>query len=142
MKRQNRFFGSNSGATILEVLVVLTIIALIAAAVGPRVIGYLGKAKSETAELKAQSLSSAVQLFFIDTGRYPAESEGLRILLDKPAADTSWNGPYIVNEDALTDPWGRLYGYVPPLADEKFRVTSLGRDGVEGGKGEDEDISY
>ena len=132
----------DTGATILEVLIVLSIIALIAAVVGPRVVGYLGTAKSETAELQIDNLASAVQLFYVDTGRYPSEAEGLSVLLSRPAGDTDWNGPYMPKAEALTDPWGRAYIYAPPQDDGNFAIRSLGRDGVEGGRGEDADLSY
>lgn len=130
-----------SGVTILEVLVVLSIIALIAAVVGPRLIGYLGKAKSETAELQIKQLGSALQLFYIDTGRYPAAAEGLAVLMQAPAGEADWNGPYLDSADALTDPWGRDYLYEPPKDGTNFAVSSLGRDGAPGGNGEDRDLS-
>lgn len=132
----------NTGATILEVLIVLSIIALIAAVVGPRVIGYLGTAKSEAADLQINNLASAVQLFYVDTGRYPSDGEGLSVLLSRPAGDTAWNGPYMPTAEALVDPWGRDYLYEPPATDGSFSIQSLGRDGAAGGSGEDADLSY
>lgn len=134
--------SSRTGATILEVLIVLSIIAMIAAVVGPRVIGYLGKAKSETAALQIDNLASAVQLFYIDTGRYPSEAEGLSVLITRPAGDAAWNGPYMPSEEALRDPWGRDYQYQPPGTDGGFSILSLGRDGAAGGAGEDVDLAY
>lgn len=135
-------WGRKTGATILEVLIVLSIIALIAAVVGPRVIGYLGTAKSETADLQIGNLASAVQLFYVDTGRYPSEAEGLSVLLARPAGDTAWNGPYMPTDEALVDPWGRDYLYEPPADDGSFSIRSLGRDGAAGGSGEDADLSF
>ena len=114
MIRRKTKWQSNSGATILEVLVVLTIIALIAAVVGPRVIGYLGSAKSETASLQIKNLSSAVQLFYVDMGRYPSDTEGLAVLVSRPVGSADWNGPYMPTAEALVDPWGRDYLYEPP----------------------------
>lgn len=128
------------GVTILEILVVLSIIALLAAVVAPRVIGYLGRAKSETAALQIDSLRSAVQFFYIDTGRYPTETEGLLVLLTAPPGDTSWDGPYLESSDALDDPWGRAYQFFQNEGDQ-FAILSLGRDGQRGGSGEDADIS-
>ena len=129
-----------SGVTILEVLVVLTVIAMISAVVGPRLVGYLGRAKSETADLQIKQLVNAVQLYYIDLGRYPVESEGLKVLLQAPPGETKWRGPYIDNGEAMTDPWGRDYIYRAPQENEPFRITSLGRDGATGGTGEDEDL--
>ncbi|MEL7092174.1 MAG: type II secretion system protein GspG, partial [Pseudomonadota bacterium] len=88
------------------------------------------------------NLASAVQLFYVDTGRYPTEAEGLSVLLSRPAGDNDWNGPYMPKEEALTDPWGRSYIYAPPQDDGTFAIRSLGRDGTEGGSGEDADLSY
>lgn len=142
VKRHDIRWENKTGATILEVLIVLSIIALIAAVVGPRVIGYLGTARSETADLQIGNLASAVQLFYVDTGRYPAEAEGLAVLLDRPAGDGDWNGPYMSTAEALVDPWGRDYLYEAPTNDDSFSIRSLGRDGAAGGSGEDADLSY
>lgn len=130
-----------SGVTILEVLIVLSIIAMIAAVVGPRLISYLGRAKSETAELQIQQTGNALQLFYIDTGRYPTSAEGLRVLIAAPPGDASWAGPYLDSEDGLTDPWGRQYIYTEPGENGAPGVSSLGRDGARGGTGEDRDLS-
>lgn len=134
-------WSAESGATILEVLVVLAIIAMIAAVVGPRVIGYLGRAKSETAQLQINNLVSAVQLFYIDMGRYPTEAEGLSVLVEAPAgAEGGWNGPYIASDAALADPWGRDYQFQTSDTVNGFLIRSLGRDGQTGGSGEDRDL--
>ena len=141
-RARRRRFGlggaSRPGVTILETLVVLTIIAMIAAVVGPRVVGYLGRAKSETAAMQIDNLANAVQLFYIDTGRYPTASEGLSVLVSAPPGDPAWDGPYMQSADALTDPWGR--GYLYEEAEGGFRIASLGRDGTRGGSGEDADL--
>lgn len=142
MKNAQDRWSKQAGATILEVLVVLTIIAMIAAVVGPRVIGYLGRAKTETATLQINNLADAVQLFYVDMGRYPSEGEGLRALFDRPAGDTNWNGPYLESRAALSDPWDRDFLYSPPTTDDSFEIRSFGRDGSEGGDGEDKDLSH
>ncbi|KNG93782.1 type II secretion system major pseudopilin GspG [Pseudaestuariivita atlantica] len=133
--------GPRSGITILEVLIVLAVIAMIAAVVGPRLIGYLGRAKSETAQLQIQQIGNALQLFYIDTGRYPTNAEGLAVLMTAPAGDVTWSGPYLDSAEALSDPWGRAYVYAEPSDDGSPGITSLGRDGVRGGTGEDRDLS-
>lgn len=131
--------NAKSGVTILEVLVVLTVIALISAVVGPRVVGYLGRAKTDTTALQISQVNNALQLFYIDAGRFPAEAEGLAALIAAPAGSVDWAGPYLKNSDALTDPWGRDYFYVD-MGDADPLVYSLGRDGSKGGAGEDADI--
>ncbi|WP_202981923.1 type II secretion system major pseudopilin GspG [Roseobacter cerasinus] len=133
-------WGRRAGATILEVLIVLSIIAMIAAVVGPRLIGYLGQAKTETAALQIDQLRNAVQLFYIDAGRYPSGAEGLSVLFEAPAGLSRWNGPYLETAEALIDPWGRDYLYEAPSDAGDFQITSLGRDGVAGGTGEDADL--
>ena len=129
-----------AGMTILEILVVLSIIAMIAAVVGPRLIGYLGKAKSETARLQIKQLGNAVQLFYIDMGRYPAGAEGLSVLMEAPAGEAAWAGPYMQSHEALVDPWGRDYLYKEPAEGGNFGISSFGRDGASGGSGEDTDL--
>ena len=130
-----------AGITILEILVVLSIIALIAAVVSPRLIGYLGKAKSETAALQIDQLKNAVHHFYIDTGRYPTQAEGLAVLVSKPSGSSRWDGPYVETPDALKDPWTRDYALTVGDNPEDFFVSTLGRDGARGGSGEDADIS-
>ncbi|MEM9575060.1 MAG: type II secretion system major pseudopilin GspG, partial [Pseudomonadota bacterium] len=134
------YSSSNSGVTILEILIVLAIIALISAVIGPRVTGYLGRAKSETAALQINQIDIALQLFYIDMGRYPAETEGLDALVTAQPGSVGWAGPYLDKSDAITDPWGRAYIYAVTGESEQPKVQTLGRDGVQGGVGEDKDI--
>lgn len=141
MNRYKTVKNPEAGVTILEVLVVLAIIAMIAAVAGPRLIGYLGRAKSETAKLQIDQLGNSLQLFYIDTGRYPTDAEGLGVLISAPPGDASWAGPYLSDENGLTDPWGRAYLYKVPGETSLPAITSLGRDGVRGGSGEDADLS-
>lgn len=129
-----------AGVTILEVLVVLAIIAMIAAVVGPRLIGYLGRAKADTAALQIDQLRNALQLFYIDLGRYPTSAEGLGVLITAPSDATAWTGPYLETAAGLKDPWGRDYLYVISDGAETPSIRSLGRDGAKGGDGEDADI--
>lgn len=140
MRREQVRWTPKSGITILEVLVVLAIIAMIAAVVGPRVVGYLGRAKTDTAALQIDQINNALQLFYIDMGRFPAESEGLAALMSAPAGSADWAGPYLASEEALSDPWGRDYLYEEAGEGADPRVFSLGRDGARGGTGEDADV--
>ena len=129
-----------AGITILEALIVLSIMALLAAVVGPRLVGYLGRAKSDTAAMQIDQITNALHLFYVDVGRYPSEAEGLAVLVTPPPGEAAWAGPYLESQKALTDPWGRLYLYGAPQADGGPRVMSLGRDGEQGGAGEDVDL--
>jgi general secretion pathway protein G len=129
------------GFTLIEMLVVLGIIALLASLVAPQVIKYLSKAKSDTATAQIKNLQSAIELYFLDTGRYPASSEGLLGLIEAPEAALNWNGPYLKNRDGLIDPWGRPFVYVTPGKDGDYDLMSYGQDGEPGGDGESKDIS-
>ncbi len=131
----------DSGMSLLEVMIVLAVIALIMGLVTPRVIGYFGRAKSQTAELQLTHIKGALQLMYIDLGRYPSESEGLDVLLTAPAGSAAWEGPYLDTPEGLTDPWGRRYLYRFPGSEKPFDLSTLGRDGQSGGTGEDTDIS-
>lgn len=128
------------GLTLFELLVVLAILAFLATLVAPRVVGYLGRAKTDIARSQAANIASSLELFFLDYGRYPTEEEGLQALVAVPAGSSEWRGPYMKEETALIDPWGRSYLYTANEAGNAFEVSSLGRDGEEGGDGEDVDI--
>ncbi len=132
---------SDAGYSLLEVLVVLSIIALIAAVVGPRLVGYLGKAKADTARVQMREIASAVELYFLDNGSYPSQQAGLEAMMTKPADAKKWSGPYLKKADGLVDPWGQPYIYKVPGKAGEFEIISLGADGVAGGEGENADIS-
>jgi general secretion pathway protein G len=132
------------GYSLLEVLIVLSIIALVMTLAGPRLMQQLDRSKTTTAKLQAQALESALETMRLDLGRYPNETEGLQILLSAPTDDSEatmrWQGPYL--EAGLPkDPWGKPYLYAPPAdASGRPMIKSLGADGKEGGKGADSDI--
>jgi general secretion pathway protein G len=111
MNAVRRFFRSRSlrrggehGFTLVEMLVVITIIGLIMALVGPRVLNYLSESKVKTARIQIESFSSALDLFYLDNGRYPSSSEGLPALVQRPANSLSWNGPYLKTASVPADP--------------------------------------
>ncbi|MBO0763978.1 MAG: type II secretion system major pseudopilin GspG [Hyphomicrobiaceae bacterium] len=134
--------AASAGYTLVELLVVLTIISLLVGLVGPRVLGYLGESRVKTARLQIDGFASALDLFFLDTGRYPAPSEGFEALTQRPADVPVWNGPYLKTGRVPLDPWGHPYIYrieeerAPP-----YEIISLGSDGREGGTGTAADIS-
>jgi len=136
MKKRN----ADAGVTLLEVLVVLAIIALIAGLAAPRLMDSFGRAKGQAAEIQLTNVSSALQLYYLDVGSYPAEAEGLGALIEAPVAVDGWQGPYL-NQSDLTDPWGREWIYQQPGSNGRFDLQSLGRDGQLGGNNEDADIS-
>jgi general secretion pathway protein G len=128
------------GFTLVEILVVITIIGLIMALVGPRVINYLGEAKVKAAKIQIESFSSALDLYYLDAGRYPSSSEGLAALAQRPGGSTAWNGPYLKGGAVPNDPWGKPYVYRSPGEHGAYDIVSYGSDGQEGGTGTASDI--
>jgi general secretion pathway protein G len=133
--------GRQDGFTLIELLVVLVILVLLASLVGPRVIGYLGSSRTKAAKVQIESLASALELFKLDTGRYPTTGEGLKALVLAPGSASGWNGPYLTKRDVPSDPWGRPYNYRSPGQHGPFDVFSLGADNQVGGAGENEDTN-
>ena len=130
-----------AGFTLVEMLVVLTIIALILGLVGPRVLNYLSESRVKTAKLQIESFGSALDLFYLDTGRYPTTSEGLNALVQRPTGIEVWNGPYVKGGKVPSDPWGNPYQYRSPVESAPYEIVSYGSDGREGGTGTAADIS-
>jgi len=139
--RCRRSRRSQRGFTLVEILVVITIIGLIMALVGPRVINYLGEAKVKAAKIQIESFGSALDLFYLDAGRYPTTSEGLRVLVERPGNTALWNGPYIKGNTVPNDPWGKPYVYRSPGQYGAYDILSYGADGQEGGTGAAADIT-
>lgn len=139
--RQTRERRGEAGFTLVELLVVMVILVLLASLVAPRVIGYLGSSRTKTAKVQIESLSTSLELFKLDTGRYPDEREGLTALVARPANAQNWNGPYLKKDRVPPDPWGRPYHYRNPGQRGIFDIYSLGADNREGGEGEDQDVA-
>lgn len=137
-KRRRR---GQAGFTLVEILVVITIIGMIMALVGPRVLNYLGESKTKAAKIQIESFSSALDLFYLDLGRYPTSSEGLAALAQRPGNASGWNGPYLRGGMLPVDPWGRAYVYRSPGEKAAYDIVSLGSDGQEGGSGAATDIA-
>jgi len=132
--------AATAGFTLVEVLVVITIIALIMGLIGPRVLNYLTESKAKAAKIQIESLASALDLYFLDAGRYPNTSEGLSALIRHPAGANGWNGPYLRGNAVPNDPWGRPYVYRSPGQHGPYDIISYGADGQEGGTGAGADI--
>ena len=132
---------SERGFTLVEMLVVITIIALIMSLVGPRVLNYLSESKVKAAKIQIESLATALDLYFLDTGQYPTTSEGLTALVARPGAAGFWNGPYLKGNAVPADPWGHPYLYRSPGEHGAYDIVSYGADGQEGGVGVAADIT-
>jgi general secretion pathway protein G len=117
---------TSGGFTLLELMVVLLVLALLATIAAPRVAKYLSRAKTDTAKVQVEALSSAVDSFHLDMGRYPTTQEGLKALIDPPSNAGSWDGPYVRKRQSLTDPWGHAYEYRFPGKHGDYDVYSVG----------------
>jgi general secretion pathway protein G len=124
--------AGEGGFTLVEMLVVITIIGLIMALVGPRVLNYLSESKVKAAKIQIESFSSALDLYYLDNGRYPTSSEGLPALVQRPANASSWNGPYLKTGSVPADPWGRPYVYRSPADHAPYEIASYGSNGQSG----------
>ena len=138
---KRRSLHREDGFTLLELLVVLVILALLAAVATPQVMKYLRRARVDTAKIQVDALSSSLELFYLDNGRYPTQEEGLAALTAKPSDAPQWNGPYLKNNSSLADPWGNSYQYKAGSDQGDFEVKSLGSDKAEGGTGDAADIT-
>jgi general secretion pathway protein G len=132
---------AQSGFTLVEMLVVISIIGLIMALVGPRVLNYLSESKTKTAKIQIESFASSLDLFFLDLGRFPSSSEGLTALVQRPGSFTNWNGPYLKGTVVPADPWGHPYVYRAPGQHGAYDIISYGADGQEGGTGAASDVT-
>lgn len=132
--------NNEAGYTITELLVVLVILGLIAAIISPQVIGRLDSSKTRAARLQLDVVSSSLDAFFTDVGRYPTEEEGVGALLAAPPSASGWAGPYVKSNRNLIDPWGQRVIYKLDSSG-KPTVLSLGSDKKEGGTGGAADLA-
>jgi general secretion pathway protein G len=137
---RRRARGGEAGFTLVEILVVITIIGLIMALVGPRVLNYLAESKVKAARIQVESFASSLDLFYLDAGRYPSTSEGLAALAQRPGGVETWNGPYLRTGAVPNDPWGHPYVYRSPGEHGPYDIVSYGADGQQGGTGTAADI--
>jgi general secretion pathway protein G len=135
-----RLQGRVGGFTLLELLVVVAILGLLAAYVGPRFFGQIGRSEQTAARAQIGAFERALEAYRVDMGQYPSNEQGLMALFRNPGASARWHGPYIKKEPP-PDPWGRPYVYrVPGTGGRDFDVFSYGRDGRQGGEREDADV--
>lgn len=138
MKR--RYLTMN-GFTLIELLVVMIIISLLASLVAPKLFNKLGTSKQQAAKAQIEMAVTALDAFRLDYGRYPTESEGLKVLWSDPGNNEKWNGPYLP-KPLPEDPWGNAYIYKVPGPDSyPYDVISYGADGKEGGTDENADVN-
>lgn len=129
-----------AGYTLTELLVVMVILGLLIALVAPAIFNQLGGAKHRTAETQVENFATALSYYRLNVGSFPDASQGLQALVTQPSGATGWNGPYLEGgREVPTDPWGNAFVY-EVAGPGQVVIRSLGRDGQEGGDGEDADI--
>jgi len=138
--KQRRKRHGEQGFTLVELLVVMVILVLLASVVGPRVLGYLGSSRAKTAKVQIEALSASLELYKLDNGSYPSSNDGLKALVEQPAGQSSWSGPYLKKRKLPLDPWGQDYNYRFPGKHGEFDIFSFGADKKEGGDGENADV--
>jgi general secretion pathway protein G len=117
----------DAGYTLLELLVVMGILAVLTAVATPQLMGYFGKAKTQSVQLQIENIGTALELYYMENGNYPSPSAGLKALVEAPPEAPRWNGPYLKKAKNLLDPWGRPYQYA--ISDGQYEVFSLGPTG-------------
>lgn len=132
--------NKDQGFSLMELLVALVILALIMGLVAPQVLGYLGRARSQSTDVQIASIKTAMNLFLIDVGRYPNSDEGVKALTEAPSGQARWKGPYLEDGKMPLDPWGREFRYELGGNGLKPRIFTLGADDAPGGEGENADI--
>lgn len=137
MRKPMRF---SSGFTMMELLIVLVIIGLLAALVGPILFQRINPAKQSVARAQMENFMTALDNYFIDNGQFPNTQQALSVLRTKPEGSEKWNGPYL-KKDIPKDPWGNPYQYRSPGRNGGYEIASYGADGKEGGENENADIN-
>lgn len=136
---------SDCGFTLIEIMVVIVILGILAGLIVPRIMGRPEEAKQLKAQLQIESLETALKLYKLDSGMYPATEQGLQALVEKPdtgAIPGKWReGGYLEKGRLPKDPWGSDFIYLSPGAHGDYDIVSYGADGVPGGEGKNKDIN-
>lgn len=139
--RDVRCHCRSKGFTLLELLVVMVIIGLLASFVAPKYFSQVGKSEIKATRAQLDALDKALAAYRLDTGHLPSTEQGLKALVERPADEQKWSGPYLAKALPL-DPWGHAYQYRQPgEPGHDYELGSYGRDGQRGGSGEGADIS-
>lgn len=142
-REHNLNFAHSNGFTLIEIMVVMVILGLLVAIVGPNIMGRSEQARVTVAEAQLENIAGALDLYRLDNGHYPSTQQGLEALVSKPGGTPepkNWNPDGYLNS-VPEDPWGNEYQYVSPGVDGPYDLYSYGADGQEGGEGDAADIS-
>ena len=127
------------GFTLLELLVVLAILGMLIALVGPAVLHQLASAKDKIAHQSIERIATVLDIYKLDVGSYPTTDQGLEALIKKPSQASRWSGPYLKGDTVPEDPWGHAFVYRNPSErpGHEYDLYSLGPTGRPGGTGAD-----
>ena len=128
------------GFTLLELLIVMIIIGLLAALIGPKMIGRVGESRQTVAKQQIEGFSSALEMYKLDTAKYPTQEQGLEALIAQPQGIINWKGVIPKKKLIPKDPWGNNYIYTYPGEHGDYDIISHGADGKSGGDDEDKDV--
>ncbi len=134
-----KYKRNEKGFSLIELLVVMVILSLLAAIVGPTVIKHLNPSEKKAAKIQIGMLENALDTYRLNVGKYPTVQQGLKALVEKPANARRWNGPYI-KKRIPKDPWGNAYIYIYPGEHGDYDIVSYGADEQPGGEDENEDV--
>jgi general secretion pathway protein G len=138
-------YSKQAGFTLIELMVVIIILGVLAGLIIPRVMGRPDEARQAKAKIQIESIESALKLYKLDNGGYPTTEQGLKALVEAPAAGNlpkNWRqGGYLEKGKVPKDPWGNDFVYVSPGSHGDFDLSCLGKDGEAGGEGVDKDIN-
>lgn len=130
----------SKGFTLTELLIVLVILGLLAALVGPVLYQRINPAKQSVARAQIENFMSALDSYFLDVGSFPTSQQGLAALRARPEGVAKWNGPYLKKE-VPSDSWGNAFVYRSPGRNGGYEIVSYGADGKEGGEADNADIN-
>jgi general secretion pathway protein G len=135
---------NNAGFTLIEIMVVIVILALLAALVGPKIIGRSDDAKVADAKVQIRNMETALKLYKLDNSSFPTTDQGLAALVTKPTAGVIPKNykaeGYLESKKLPKDPWGSDYVYLSPSEHGDYELCSYGSDGARGGEGKAADI--
>lgn len=140
-KKFTRVLLNHDGFTLLELLIVMIIIGLLAALIGPKMIGRVGESRQTVAKQQIEGFSSALEMYKLDTTKYPTQEQGLEALVTETQGIANWKGPYLKKKFIPKDPWGNNYVYIHPGEHGDYDIISYGADGNSGGDGESKDVA-
>jgi general secretion pathway protein G len=136
---------NRGGFTLIEIMVVIVILAMLAAIVGPKLMGRTDDAKVTDAQVQIKNIETALKLYKLDNGSYPSTEQGLGALVTKPTVGvipkSYKDGGYLESKKMPKDPWGNDYLYVSPGEHGDYDLFSYGADGAKGGDGKNADIT-